>query len=190
MTVSTMPTLWYENDAGERWEPDLESNGYPAEGLPSGFCYQHSQFPNVLRHTILRLVQESEVNECPHLEKDIEPTGGWVSGIEGRKCKQCGGSQTKRVSDPWPQQWDAYGSQELAAMESSYSEDLVLAMANSGDYTLSQAILVAANACERCMNSLAEKYGLEWGYPEYSVEWERSRTECEFCVPKTGIIHK
>ena len=79
------------------------------------------------------------------------------------------------------------GSEEIARSNSTWSEDLVLAMANSNDYTLSQSILIAANACERCMNSLAHKYGLDWGYPEYGEEWQRTNTCCEFCTPKNPV---
>ena len=79
------------------------------------------------------------------------------------------------------------GSERIGTSNSSWSEDLVLAMANSKDYTLSQSILIAANACERCMNSLAHKYGINWGYSEYGEEWKKSNTCCEFCTPKNPV---
>ena len=52
-------------------------------------------------------------------------------------------------------------------------QDCIVAMVNSGDFTLEQAIWVYANACERCMNALCYKYldGKE-GYEEYSEEWK------------------
>lgn len=64
----------------------------------------------------------------------------------------------------------------------SGNEDVILAMANSGDYTLGEAIMLWANCCERCMNVLAYKYldGKD-GYEEYSEEWKRCNTECNFC---------
>ena len=52
-------------------------------------------------------------------------------------------------------------SQEGYTGSASYPEDLVLAMANSGDYTLGESILIAANACERCLNVLGHTYGLK-----------------------------
>ena len=57
-----------------------------------------------------------------------------------------------------------------------------LAMANSGDYTLGEAIIAYATACERCMNVLSYKYtdGKE-GYEEFSDEWKKCRTVCDFC---------
>ena len=65
---------------------------------------------------------------------------------------------------------------------SKWSQDCIVAMVNSGDFTLEQAIWVYANACERCMNALCYKYldGKE-GYEEYSEEWEKCNTVCDFC---------
>ena len=63
------------------------------------------------------------------------------------------------------------------------SEELILAMTNSGDYTLEEALAVYANACERCMNVLWYKYtdGKE-GYAEYSEKWKKANTFCDFCM--------
>ena len=60
--------------------------------------------------------------------------------------------------------------------------DCIIAMVNSGDFTLEQAIWVYANSCERCMNVLRYKYlnGAD-GYPEYSEEWKKANTVCDFC---------
>lgn len=64
----------------------------------------------------------------------------------------------------------------------SSGQECIVAMVNSGDFTLEQAIWVYANSCERCMNSLLYKYldGKE-GYEEYSEEWKKCNTECDFC---------
>lgn len=63
-----------------------------------------------------------------------------------------------------------------------WSQDCIVAMVNSGDFTLEQAIWVYANSCERCMNSLLYKYlGGKDGYEEYSEEWLKCGTVCEFC---------
>lgn len=82
-------------------------------------------------------------------------------------------------------------STQVMTGTASWSEDLVLAMATKpretspgvveGPYKLSEAILIAAHACERCMNALAQRYGLDWGYPEFSEGWVESGTECQFC---------
>ncbi len=61
-------------------------------------------------------------------------------------------------------------------------QECIVAMVNSGDYTLGQAIWIYANACERCMNVLLYKYldGKD-GYAEFSEEWKKANTECGFC---------
>ena len=63
------------------------------------------------------------------------------------------------------------------------NQDVIMAMVNSGDYTLPEALVVFASACERCMNVLAYKYlnGAD-GYAEHSEEWEKCNTKCDFCV--------
>lgn len=72
-------------------------------------------------------------------------------------------------------------SEEIAEGHQTWPEDLVLAMTNSGDYSLSESILIAACCCGRCLNALCHKYGLDDGYPEGSVEWHKAGTSCEFC---------
>ena len=74
---------------------------------------------------------------------------------------------------------------EVGTGTSTFSEDLVLALAyeNNG-MDLGDAIIFAADSCERCNNAMAHQLGLEWGYPEYGEEWRRSPTECDFCVSK------
>lgn len=64
----------------------------------------------------------------------------------------------------------------------TWSQECIVAMVNSGDFTLEQAIYVFANSCERCMNVLLYKYldGKE-GYEEYSEEWKKCGTVCDFC---------
>ena len=59
--------------------------------------------------------------------------------------------------------------------------DVIVAMVNSGDYTLEQAIWICATSCERCMNVLSDKYLGRDGYAEYSEEWHRCNTVCNFC---------
>lgn len=60
--------------------------------------------------------------------------------------------------------------------------DVIVSMVNSRDYTLEQAIWICAKSCERCMNVLAYKYlnGGD-GYAEYSEEWNKCNTVCDFC---------
>ena len=58
----------------------------------------------------------------------------------------------------------------------------IVAMVNSGDYTLEEAIYVYCNSCERCMNVLEYKYldGAD-GYAEFGEEWQKCNTVCDWC---------
>lgn len=191
---STLKTLWHTDARGREIAYDFDSGISMEE---AGVRYQHSQFPLALRHSVLEIISESRVNDCRHPQKKISPTYGWKEGFEGRKCVECGGSQTKsvflgypdwwpvflriKIKKPWPKKWNASGSREIMFTRTTYSEDLVLAMANSGEYTLSEAILVAANACEGCLNVLAHLFRLNWGYAFGSEEHKRVNTSCQFC---------
>ena len=173
-----LETLWYEDEKGNKI---ICSDEALNQRCPDGAVYQVSQFPRMLRTTHLRLIFQNDVDKCNHPWKYIVPTYGWVDGIVGRECKKCGGTQTKKKWHFWPRKWDGYGSREVFVGSSTWSESLALAIANSGDYTLSEAIIIAARSCERCMNALAHKYGLDWGYEEHSEEWQRCGTSCQFC---------
>lgn len=144
--MKEIPTLWYENENGERWLlPDTRWCGDPPP--PEGFCYQHSRFPNSVRHLVL--------------------------GVENDK------------------------SHMIAAMESTWSAKLVMAMARPslkeramqflryGRFApkigLHQAILHASVSCEACGNVLRHRYGIDDGYRKYSEEWVKSNTSCELC---------
>lgn len=90
------------------------------------------------------------------------------------------------------------GNDRILACNASANESLVLAMATGGrEYwprilarfwfhrpqrlVLSHAIVIASEACERCLNALAYEYGLPWGYREFSDEWEQCGTSCVMC---------
>ena len=64
--------------------------------------------------------------------------------------------------------------------------ETIVAMVNSGDFTLEQAIWVYGKSCERCSNVLTYKYLGTDGYEEYSNEWKKANTECEFCKGTGG----
>ena len=176
--MSRIHTLWYENEDGDVWVPDMKGD-CPQE--PPGFIYQFSCFPTMVNETVLRITQKDEVDACPHDDEYVQATYGWIDGTEGRECKMCGGTQLRYSEKDWPSRWDAEGSKEFMTMSSSYPEDLVLRMANSGDFSLQDSILVSARACERCLNVLGDRYGLEWGFKEGSKEWKETNTECDFC---------
>ena len=62
------------------------------------------------------------------------------------------------------------------------NENVIIALVNSGDFTLSEALAWWASACERCTNAVIWKYtNGEDGYPEYGEEWKKANTVCEFC---------
>jgi hypothetical protein len=187
-------TLWYENDAGDRWFPNFDRD-FP-DAPPAGFIYQHAEFSRRLLHQVLRLIVESEVEACAHTS--TQPTYGWIEGHEGRRCTECNGSQLREVGTPWPENWNACGVREVAAGECSYPIDLSIALYRPSlmellravmrygrpgrRFRAEQAQLVAGRACARCMNALAHRYGLRWGYREGSAEWKRARTSCRFCI--------
>ncbi len=186
-------TLWYENTKGDKWIPPGDYCGTPDP--PKGFVYQVSEFPFMLRRSYLKLVQESEVDSCEHLEEHIKY---WhADGSDKRECRHCSGTQSKFPDEQWPNEWCACGSRDIAHGHSSWSSDLVLVLSRPGFkekaksiirgyfnnkiYSLNNAIKIAANSCERCMNFLAYKYGLDWGYKEGFDEWAKCGTRCSFC---------
>jgi hypothetical protein len=172
-------TLWYENEAGEIWEPNLEGNPFDPPP-PEGFFYQHSAFPTMLRHSVLKLTQRSEVDVCPHDPQYVVSTYDWVEPYEGRKCNVCGGTQQRIHDMPWPDEWEANGSRDCFASEQSWSEDLMLGLVQKG-FSVREAIMAAATCCERCMNVLAYECGLDWGYALDSDDWVKCNTSCQHC---------
>lgn len=88
------------------------------------------------------------------------------------------------------------GKDQLFSSGSTYSPDLVLALAtkwlpnkrggriHKEPYSLSQAICIASKACEGCMNVLAHTYGLPWGYKFGSKQHRAANTRCELCTTK------
>lgn len=187
-----LPTLWFENEAGDQHVPDLTGNMPP--DVPEGFIYQRSRFPRTLVDNCLRLVTEEDVSKCDHKEVLIDH--GLIDGLEGRICRDCGGSQTKNEGEPWPAVWKSGGSQQVFSGSSSYPSNLVLAMVRPSEEEMGkaaerghniipmsydQAVLVAATSCERCLNVLLWRHGLGDGYEEGSPEWEKANTSCELC---------
>lgn len=72
-------------------------------------------------------------------------------------------------------------SSSLAAGESSFPSDLVTQMVRSGDWDTADAIMVAGQACERCLNVLLHHYGIGDGYPFGSEDYWRANTDCSMC---------
>lgn len=95
---------------------------------------------------------------------------------------------------------DAHGrcmSTHVGTGHSTYPGQLVFKMIESDDFTFEEAVLVAGQACERCLNALCYKYkvlakappphehgaSIYEGYPEESREYQESHTRCQFCDP-------
>lgn len=77
-------------------------------------------------------------------------------------------------------------SSSLGSMSSTYSSDLLTAMIRSGEWDAADAIQVAGQSCERCMNVLYDRYGLEDGYPFGSDAYWRCGTRCTMCEHLVG----
>jgi len=174
----TLKVLWYEDKDGNKLIDSCDFDNSEPENAE----YFASRFPCELHEKHYKSIKQSDVDKCNHPRKYIVPTYGWIDGIVGRECKVCHGTQTKKkgIFHRWGKKWNGGSSKEIIACITTYSEDLVLAMANSKDFTLSEAIIVSTTACERCINVLRNKYGLD-GYEEYSEEWKKANTSCEFC---------
>ncbi len=199
-----LPRYWFENEKGERIIPDPETLDllYP---LPKDFKYQCHQDPLVLRTSVVELINQEDVDACNHPETRTDH--GLVDGLEGRICNHCGGTQIKNVGEPWPERWEGKGTRDFISTNNSYSEDLVLAMTRPSEkeiqtaldrghtikpMPLSRAIILAANSCERCMNVLYYRHGLDDGYEEFSEDWTRSNTRCKLCEvsPETRVAQR
>ena len=193
INLDKLQTLWYENKNGDKWVPNDLSN-FPDDDT---YCYQISESPCELRTNYFKFTLASDVSTCDHPNKYISPTYGWIDGIVGRQCSKCGGTQTKKETEEWPDIWNDNGGKSIAYGTSSWPQDLVLALSRPSlkerlislgrgywnrYYDLDKAILIAAHSCERCLNSLAYQYGLSWGYKEFSVKWDCAGTSCEFCT--------
>lgn len=213
MMRARLPCLWYENEDGVRWVPESEMHPWliklakllgtyepPEQDPPKGFIYQRSRFPAEAHDRCLRAVLRSEVDACEHPPEYVKRTGGWIDGVKGRECQMCNGTQVCDEDEEWPEEWEAEGTRTLMSGTTSYPVDLVMAMtrpslveiarqvyrygfpaAPFGDY--GQAVVYAAVACEACMNALAYRYGLSWGYPRGSDDWHKAGTSCELCDP-------
>lgn len=171
--------IWYEDEDGNIYRSDSFEK-------PDKRCTTyHVCFPLEV-HEEIRGVYTNKCT-CRHPLKYREITDGWIKGIKGCKCNLCGKEKVGKKYIPFALMKWSDGASDYSIMTSSIhigggNEDVILAMANSGDYTLSEAVCVFASACERCMNVLCYKYlnGKE-EYEEFSEEWKKAGTVCDFC---------
>lgn len=166
--LSKFPPVWFEDEEGNKTLPDY-TGGFPE--ITPQIKYMHTRFVNEVRHTISLLIQKEDVSACRHPRKKIVPTDGWIDGVEGQRCRECGGTRTRnsgkglrkaffRFLDLFPipnLSWPAFeatGSAELMVGTDSYSDDLATALVLLKGYTVQEAIIIASCACERCNNVL------------------------------------
>ena len=136
-----------------------------------------------------RLFYEDDVKKCKH-EMRYRTINHSCDSVE-EVCRKCNGyriieSQYCKDNEiPLPTNWELNCSMKTIFTSCThigkFSQDCVIAMVTSGDFTLQEALYVMGNSCERCMNVLTYKYlGID-GYEEYSDEWYLAGTECDFC---------
>jgi len=172
-----LKSLWYED--ADRNKIDCDEDEYH----PKGAVYQVSRFPLEVTTRYIRLANKDEVESCNHPRKYIERTHGWIDGIKGRRCNKCLGTQVGKKWHLWGKHWDSNSSKECFSFSSTTKgEDLLLAMANSGDWSLREAMTIYSECCERCLNVLYNKYipNID-GYEEFSEEWYKCNTCCKYC---------
>lgn len=173
--------IWYEDRDKNVLIPEEMDQVDP----PSHAETFHALFPFEITERIYAVYDKS--TPCRHSIKNRKRIDGLVKGLKGCRCLNCGREKIGKTYIPFIFMPWKYGAitHPLGSFNTHISrrnEDLILSMANSGDFTLSEAIVILASSCERCSNVLAYKYtnGKE-GYPEYSEEWKKANTTCDFC---------
>nr|DAO07742.1 MAG TPA: hypothetical protein [Caudoviricetes sp.] len=177
--------IWYEDENGNviNQKEDLMCKA------PEKARTYHCCFPLQITECIYAVHSKSQKETCKHKRKYWKKDTGLIKGLKGHICTNCGCSQTRKWWQPWGRKWD-YGTDitsliDLHTSIGGANQDVIMAMVNSGDYTLQEALVVFSTACERCMNALAYKYlNGAYGYEEYSDEWKKCNTECDFCKIK------
>lgn len=173
--------IWYEDENGKYLGHQRDSVE-PIEGANT----YHTCFPLEVTEHIFISHSKEERAKCKHKRKWLKKDTGLIKGYKGRICTACGCNQIRKWWKLWGRNWDN-GASITPLMDRNVhigggNEKIILAMANSGDYTLSEAIAVYASSCERCSNVLAWEYtNGQYGYAEYSEEWNKCNTECDFC---------
>lgn len=170
--------MWYEDADGNVLKKD-NPDAYEA---PKGAICYHTIYPLQITETIRGLYDKNK--KCKH--KHTKRTYGWIDGLKGRQCCDCGRTQVVNKWRPWGKKWNnGANSYEMIEFHTHLCTDsgkCAVAMANSGDYTIEEALSILANACERCTNVLIFKYlNGQDGYQEFSEEWKKCNTVCDFC---------
>ena len=72
-------------------------------------------------------------------------------------------------------------STEIMRGERGFPQDLVTEMVRSGEWDVGDAIMAAAQACERCLNALTFRYQRDDGYEFGSSRYWQAATRCKMC---------
>ena len=185
--------MWYEDHDGNM----IKFDDTMVDGVPENVETCHTLFPLEVRERIDEIV---DISKCKHKRCYRKKDTGLVDGMHGIICERCHSYKLAKWYVPlWLKKWifpyssrDTKGSMKththlITCCTALNDEKLILAMANSGDYTLKESIAILAQCCERCHNVLAYKYLKgEDGYPEYSDEWKKCNTRCDFCKDTEG----
>lgn len=175
-----LETHWYEDEKWNRVPHDMNKVKEPEEAR-----YYVSVKVLTVTDTYYKIVRQEDVDKCKHPKRYRRFDNGLMKGYKGRICDLCGGTQTRKWYEPWGKKWEKSGLIKFFTGNTHIGRgnaDVIIAMVNSGDYDLQDAILVFAKSCERCMNVLLRKYlGEKEGYEEYSAEWFMCGTSCQFC---------
>ena len=173
--------IWYEDSEGNMYKPDYAGNRPKDVDVKT----YNTSFPSEVT-TTTSFVNENK-DTCRHPLRFRKRTTGWVKGIKGCECTRCKKTKTGKSYIPfafmkWSNAPDFIGHFTSSVTLGKFSQDCIVAMVNSGDYEFNEAMVVMASACERCMNVLLYKYldGKD-GYLEYSDEWKKAGTVCDFC---------
>lgn len=154
--LTKMRICWWEDEQGNIL--DIDPKRLPTKEEQEKYPLYHSCFPCQMHHNISHY--------------DYHPKGIYKLLI---KVPVIGKHVKQKIGKTF---------QDICTFNTTYrgGSDCIVAMVNSGDYTLEQAIWIYANACERCMNVLCYKYldGKD-GYAEHSDEWVKCGTVCDFC---------
>lgn len=199
---------WFEDQEGNRWVTNLEGEMPP--DVPLGFFRMCTQPANHLTEEVRVFVTQDTVDKCHHPEDRYEKAGPMRSdGVIGF-CGLCRGRRRVRDGGRLTWEASVAGGDFETVSTMSWSPDLVLAMVRPTLeerevqnhrwrpdqpavrvgavveasapplFEMPEAIIIAAQSCERCMNALRHTYGLD-GYAELSDEWKSSGTVCRFC---------
>ena len=133
---------WYEDENGNviNQKEDLMFK------TPEKARTYHSCFPLQITESIYAAHSKSQKETCKHKRKYWKKDTGLIKGLKGHICTNCGCSQTRKWWQPWGRKWD-YGTDTTPLIDlhtniGGGNQDVIMAMVNSGDYTLQEALVV------------------------------------------------